>query len=379
VLQEVSTELRPVYRDGRLELPESVIKIGERLSVRVSGEARNAGEGWSINARAGISEIGVATVQEEFLEFLPPAVMWADTGGTLSLRADFDSSPGQAGKISGEIKLSGVTLSMPDKKIEVGPIDGVVPISYARGVKNSKPGTERLDVFDKANYQRLLAKYSSAPTRPGGLRIKRAYFGLIGLDDISLSFEPVDNLYRVEGLRAKGFGGSYYGSGLADLSGKTPAYTFSLLISDTSLSEICRRIPPINGYVSGRVDGLVRIKMNGGGLYGVTGAALIWAKDSPLEKRRISKELLKKIAGKSLKNYMLLFGGRDYDRGEIDVAISGGDMVFDKLLISNRNLFGYQDLYITVAPVSNKISLEHLLDVIKNVSERAGGGPAITR
>lgn len=380
-LQEVSTELRPVYRDGRLELPESVIRIGERLSVRVSGEARNARnakEGWSVNARAGVPDVGVATVQEELLEFLPPAIKWADTGGTLSLNAGFASSHGQAGKISGEVSLSGVTLSMPDKKIDVGPIDGVLPILYVLGVKDGKPRADRLDIFDRANYPRLLAKYSSAPPRPRGVRIKRAYFGLIGLDDISLSLEPGDNLYRVEGLKATGFGGVYYGSGLADFSGKAPVYTFSLLVSDTSLSEICRRIPPINGYVSGRVDGLVRIRMSGGGLYGVTGAGLIWAKDSPLEKRRISKELLKKIAGKSLKNYMLLFGGRDYDTGEMDVAISGGDMVFDKLLISNRNLFGYQDLYITVAPVSNKISLEHLLDVIKDVSERASGaGPAV--
>ena len=378
VLQEVSTELHPVYREGKLELPESVVKIGERLSIRVSGDARNAKEGWAVNSRTTIPEVGIATLQEELLEFLPPAVKWADTSGTLSLKAGFASSPGQTGKIFGELKLSGVTLSMPDKKIEVGPVDGMVPISYSTGKRNGSTRTGSLDVFDRANYPALLARYSSTPTRNDGLRIKRAYFGLIGLDDISISLEPGDNLYRIEGLKATGFGGSYYGNGLADFSGKTPVYTVSLLISDTSLSEICRRIPPITGYISGRVDGLVRIKLSGGGLEGVTGAGLIWAKDSPLEKREISKELLKKIAGKSLKNYMLLFGGRSFDTGEIDVVFSGGDMVFNRLLISNRNLLGYQDLYITVAPVSNKISLEHLLDVIKNVSERAAGtSPAI--
>lgn len=379
VLQEVSAELHPVYRDSILKLPESVVKIGERLSIRVSGEAKNARDGWAVNTRAMIPEVGVATVQEEFLEFLPPAVKWADTGGTLSLKAGFASSPGQAGKISGELTLSGVTLSMPDKKIEVGPVDGVVPISFATGKNTGSSRAGGLDVFDRANYPALLAKYSSVPPRPGGLRIKRAYFGLIGLEDISLSLEPGDNLFRVEGLKATGFGGKYYGSALADFSGKKPSYTVSLLISDTSLTEMCRRIPPITGYISGRVDGLVRLKMSGGGLDGVTGVGLIWAKESPLEKRRISKELLKKIAGKSLKNYMLLFGGRSFDTGEIDVVISGGDMVFNRLLISNRNLLGQQDLYITVAPVSNKISLENLLDVIKNVSERAAGaGPAIT-
>jgi len=159
--------------------------------------------------------------------------------------------------------------------------------------------------------------------------------------------------------------------GLVDLAGGEPGYALSLIVSDFSLAAFTDSVPAIKGYISGRVDGLARAVITGGGYKGITGAGSFWAKDAPGEKKRISREFIKKLAGKNLKRYMLL-GDRSYDTGELRVVFSGGDVVFDRLLISNRNFLGFQDLMITVAPVSNKISIEHLLDTVREVGERAG-------
>jgi hypothetical protein len=90
----------------------------------------------------------------------------------------------------------------------------------------------------------------------------------------------------------------------------------------------------------------------------------------------ISKEFLQKLSGRKLKG-MFFQNDRPYDRGEISAYLDDGYLTFQKLDLSHTNFFGIRDLSVTVTPVQNKISLDHLLASIREAATRgkaASGG-----
>jgi hypothetical protein len=92
----------------------------------------------------------------------------------------------------------------------------------------------------------------------------------------------------------------------------------------------------------------------------------------------VSKEFLQRLSGKKLKG-LFFQNDRPYDRGEISAYMEEGDLTFQTLDISHTNLIGMKDLSVTVAPVQNRISLEHLLASIREAATRgkaATGGAA---
>jgi hypothetical protein len=102
----------------------------------------------------------------------------------------------------------------------------------------------------------------------------------------------------------------------------------------------------------------------------------IWTRAVPDENMLVSKEFLQKLAGKKLKG-IFFRNDRPYDRGEIRGYLENGYLTFDTLDISHTNLFGIQDLSVTVAPVQNRIALDHLFTSIKEAATRGkavGGG-----
>jgi hypothetical protein len=378
LLTGIRTELRPAYEHDVVTLPDTVISAGG-VKASVSGRMSREAAGWSARARFELAETGLAALQESVIESLPARFKWADTGGSLSGYAALALHAGGPGELTGELRLKGVTLDLPDEQISIGPADGTVPLRYTFGAHAAlaRPAMFRNEGFEKAEYGTLLAKYSKRPRTPE-LSIKKIAFGFVEADDIEVGVASGAGYYQLDWFSASGFGGRVYGYGTADFTGGQTRYGLSVIVNDFSLAGLCRRVPAINGYISGKVDGLARLMISGTGMSGVAGAGMFWAKEAPDEDREISKAFLKRLMGATMKKYMLI-GDRSYDTGELDVIFYGGDLVFDKLLISNRNFLGYQDLLVTVAPVSNRISIEHLLEVIKDVSSRAGGGPAATR
>jgi len=372
LLKGLSGELHPAYADKAVTIPATTINFGGSFKAGVSGHAVKQDKGWLADASFELPETDLASIQEGVLDALPPAIKWADVSGRAGLKVDVRLSADGTGRVTGGLNLKGAGLDLPDMGLSAGPADGEVPIQYIFG---GKPGGAavrpfRQEDFDKEYYGALLSKYSARPSG-AGLKIRKVSYGLIELDDISVGLVPGDGYYEINWFGLSGFGGRGYGYGLADFSGKEGRYALSLVVSDFSLAELCRRVPSIKGYLSGRVDGLMRVQVTGKGYEGVAGAAMFWAKDTPDEKRKISKEFLQKLVGKKLKQFMFI-GDRSFDTGELDVIFSGGDMVFDELVLSHKNFLGMQDLMVSVAPVSNKISIEHLLEVIRDVKERSG-------
>ncbi|MBI5694321.1 MAG: hypothetical protein HZC51_01080 [Nitrospirae bacterium] len=373
LLRGLSCGLRPEFTKDGVTLPESELDLGGSFTVTVSAKASLEGSGWDASGTARLPETDMLSLQEGVLEALPPALKWADVTGTASADMAFSASKGGRTGITGGVRLSGVTLDMPDKGIRLGPVDGSVPIKLAFGGEpaGQRPQAFRQEEFEREGYPALLMKYSARP-RDAGLTIKKASYGFVEIDDIVLKLAPGDGYYEVPWFGFSAFGAKGYGYAMADYgAGKTGRYAVSLLVDGFSLTGLCDAVPGIKGYISGRVDGLTRVLVTGAGVRDVSGAGMFWAVEDDKEDREISKEFLKKLIGPSMKKFMYV-GDRSYDTGELDIIFSDGDLVFDNLLLSHTYFFGYRDLHVTVAPVSNKISIGHLLEVIKDVKARAG-------
>jgi hypothetical protein len=53
------------------------------------------------------------------------------------------------------------------------------------------------------------------------------------------------------------------------------------------------------------------------------------------------------------------------------ILVKDGFVLFRELDISNRNILGVQDLSVKVAPLNNRIAIDHLLWSLAEAGERA--------
>jgi hypothetical protein len=172
---------------------------------------------------------------------------------------------------------------------------------------------------------------------------------------------------NIERISANIFGGKLYGSAVIDLSSEFQ-YRAGLLVKGLSLTKLCESIEPIRGYISGNADGIASIKGSGIRISRLIGMADFWTYRTGSEKTMISKEFLQKIGGSSLKGYLR---DRPFNKGILSLYLKDEDLIFKELEISNTNILGITDLSVRVAPMSNRIALDHLLWTIAEAAERA--------
>ena len=192
----------------------------------------------------------------------------------------------------------------------------------------------------------------------------------------TLSIGGDNGFTEIKSLQSELFRGALLGIGFIRYKGGVQ-YGADILIHDLSLRELCNSYPAIKGYMSGRVDGFVSLYNQGKGLNDLKGFVEFWTRGAKEEKMLVSKEFLQKLSGKKLKG-IFFQNDRSFDRGEIAAYLEGGFLTFKTLDISHTNLIGIRDLSVSVAPVQNKISLDHLLASIREAATRgkaaAGGG-----
>jgi len=162
------------------------------------------------------------------------------------------------------------------------------------------------------------------------------------------------------------------GSGFL-LYGNGFQYGADLVVHDVSLRLFCESFPAIKGYITGRVDGVISLLNVKGGIGGLAGYVDLWTRSVKGEKMSVSKDFLQKLAGKKLRGF-LFTNDRAYDTGEISAFLRNGFLTFERLDISHTNLLGMKDLSVTVVPVQNRISLDHLLDSIRQAAARGKSG-----
>jgi hypothetical protein len=199
------------------------------------------------------------------------------------------------------------------------------------------------------------------------IKVGSMRYGFRLLEDISLWVEQKGSSLKINRFSAKMFGGTVNGTGFADFSDGL-SYRAGLIADGVSLTQLCEEIPPIRGYVSGRIDGIAAIKGSGVGLANIIGKADFWTYSAGGEKTRISKEFLEKIGGPQVRAYL---GERRFNKGIMGLYIQDGFFIFRELEISNRNLVGITDLSVKVTPLNNRIAIDHLMWTITEAAQRA--------
>lgn len=358
------------YDGGRLRLREGRVAAGERVGMTFSGEVRNL----PLAARTGtisfsLPESPLTAVVNASAGLLPPALQEITTEGTLSLKGTVALGEGKTA-LDGELHVTGGSLALPSRQFSADGIEGTVPVSliFPAAGEKSRP---RERGFSRESYPRDLTQLQQ-PLGTPAFRVGRVRFGALETGEARFHLAAAGGRTELVRVATSLYDGELLGR--AALSWDTgPIYDADLLIHDLSLRRFCSTIPAINGYLSGKVDGVAGLHGERGRLDGAMGFFDIWTRSAAGEEMLVSREFLQKLAGKKLKGFFFR-DDRAFDHGRLSGNLSRGDLTFTELDLAHTNIFGVRDLSVTVVPSQNRISLEHLLSSIRTAVKR--GKPA---
>jgi hypothetical protein len=337
------------------------------LSTRLSGLVKDfIGKERYLQLKGTLAEVRISDIRNTFWDIFPDSLLYVGLQGSIS--SDVSIDYGKAGlDIKGNLFLKDFILEGENGEYSFGPINGTIPIRY--GKNQNEKGGMRLPSFEKSQFDRLNHDYARETDKGDfhRLTIGSLRYGFPLLEDVNLFFKQTGSTWNIERFSANISGGKLYGSAIIDLSNGFH-YRGGLLVKGVSLRRLCDGIAPIRGFISGKVDGILSFKASGIGIPQMIGMADFWTYSTADEKTTISKEFLQKVGGPSLKAYLR---DRDFDKGILSLYMKDGYLIFRDLEISNRNFLGIKNLSVRVAPVSNRISLEHLLWTIAEAGERA--------
>lgn len=355
-----------------LSIREATVTVGRGVTARVSGEVERFA---SSERRGNVSFSLPATPVNSLLDagaaMLPRTLQEAVCDGTCSLDGAADIR-GREVRLRGGLALEGASLEISSQKVSVTGVNGTVPLSLhipGAGVVGKSSSSS----FTRENFPKLLQALG-APAAGSGLTIGALRFGALEAGPVSLFMTADRGVLTIGSVHGSLYGGRMMGSGFL-LYGNGFQYGADLVVHDVSLRQFCESFPAIKGYITGRVDGVISVLNVEGGIGGLAGYADLWTRSVQGEKRAVSKEFLQKLAGKKLRGF-LFTNDRAYDTGEVIAFLRGGFLTFERLDISHTNFLGMKDLNVTVVPVQNRISLEHLLDSIRQAAARGKVGSA---
>jgi hypothetical protein len=284
---------------------------------------------------------------------------------------------GKQTTVTGEITMEGGSLEVPGQKLSIVAVNGAIPFSLDFNSGKAAPRAPEKLSFSRENYPRLLPVMQHPVKGEHILTIGKISFGTTVFATTTLAISTGNGLTEISSLASGLFKGALLGRGFFRYQGGVK-YGADILVNDLSLLEVCNSYPAIKGYLSGRVDGFVSLYGTEKGLNALQGFVEFWARSDKNEKMLVSKEFLQKLAGKKLKG-IFIHDDRSFDHGEIGAYLEEGYLTFKTLDITHTNFLGVRDLSVSVAPVQNKISLDHLLTTIKEAAARgkaATGGAA---
>lgn len=337
------------------------------LSTRLSGIVKGfIGKERQIQAKGNLAEIKLSDLRNTFWDIFPDSLLYVGLQGSLSL--DVSADYGKAGlDMNANLLLKDFILEGENGEYSIGPINGTIPIRYAKSQSDKE--VMSFPSFEKSQFDYLSHYYAKETAKKDlhRLTIGSLKYGFPLLENINLFFEQKGRIWNIEHFSANIFGGNLDGSAVIDLSNGFN-YRAGILVKGVSLERLCNGMEPIKGFISGKVDGIGSFKSSGIDISHLIGMADLWTYSTESEKTRISKEFLQKVGGPSLKAYLK---DRYFDKGILGFYLKDGDLIFRDLEISNRNFLGIKDLSIQVATVSNRIALDHLLWTVTEAAERA--------
>ena len=338
-----------------------------KLSANISGTVKDFAQKNRLGEmKITLPEIKATSIRETFWDIFPDSLLYAGMNGSLAsdISVRYDDS---AIEVKGILLLNDLVLKGENGEYEVGPIKGALPVVYTQ--KNGKEYPPELPSFEWSEFENIRNYYAG--------KKKDDSYSLISLGTVSYGFELLDNVnlwvkpegkfMHIDHFSGNIFGGKLHGSAIVDLADGF-RYKAGFLLEGVSLTQLCERIEPIKGYISGKVDGTATFKGSGAGLSQLIGKADFWTYSTTEEKTKISREFLHKVGGPSLKMYL---GDRNFDRGIMSLYLQNGFVIFRELEISNRNFIGMKDLDMKVAPLNNRIAIDHLMWSMTEAAYRA--------
>jgi hypothetical protein len=319
----------------------------------------------SLRIKGTLPEVRLEELRSSFWDVFPDSLLYAGLEGSVS--SDFSIDYGKDGpSVLGGVRLKDCFLKGEFGEYSIGPIDGQVPFAYGK-VRNGGEAVS-LPSFEKSQFDWLANYYAKEGGREDlkKITIGALDYGFSFLKDITLSVKQRGSVLNIDRFGANIFGGRLEGSALVDLS-KGLDYRAGFIVKSLSMITLCDRIEPIQGFLSGKVDGIGSFKGSGFSISNLIGMADFWTYSSEDEKTMISKEFLEKMGGASLKTYL---GNRRFNKGIISLYLQKRDLIFKELEISNRNFFGVTDLSVKVVPFNNRIALDKFLWSITEAAQR---------
>lgn len=319
----------------------------------------------SLSVRLNLPQLEVSEIRNAFWDVFPDQFLYAGLQGVLSSYIDVEYAD-NALKLYGTVSLRDFVLEGENYEYLIGPVNGEIPVLYS---KPAEKASVSIPVFDRSEFSNFYKDFSGYFPENGysKLTIQSINYGFRMIEDMSVWMKKQGDALKIEKFDGNIFGGKLIGAAFIDFSDSIQ-YRAGFLMKGLSLTELCNRIEPIRGYISGNVDAIGSVKGLGKGLSNVIGKADFWSYPVKDEETKISKEFLKKVGGPSLKTYL---GDRDFDKGIMKLYLQKGYLIFDEFEISNRNFFGMQDLSIKVAPFNNRIAIDHLMWSIVEAAQRA--------
>ena len=350
-----------------LKIDNALLTVGETVNLKLRGEVHKPfvlqREGTIIYS---VQQTSISSIIDPFVNSLPKFLQEATvdgsvaTAGTLTLR---DGSQ----ILEGTVQFAHALIDVQSQKFRADAINGSLPFSLdLTGKKVFKASDEGR--FSRGNYPRLLEQMGADSDKGQLLRIGGVSFGTLSLGEVKLRTSASDGVTKLVSLRSSLYEGAVLGSGFV-LFKNGINYRTDLLINGLSLKQFCATIPKIKDYISGRLDGVISLKSEGVGIKNITGFTELWVREGSGEKMLVSKAFLQKLSGKQLSGFFFR-SDRSFDQAEIAAALQDGFLTFNTLDISNTNLFGVQDLSVTVASSQNRIALDHLFEAIKQAAIR---------
>ena len=311
-------------------------------------------------------EIKVADIRETFWEIFPDSLLYAGLDGAISSEALISFAPGIL-KVNGTLRIREFILQGENGEYSIGPVNGAMPIIYSK--TNDENKILKLPSFDRSEFDNQIKYYSQKTFGNDYSRITigSLNYGFNFLDNINIWIKQEGSLLNIGRFSGNIFGGRLNGSAVVDISDDLN-YRAGILLEGLSLTKLCDGIEPIKGYISGKVDGIASLKGKGTGISQLIGKADFWTYSTKEEKTKISREFLQRVGGPSLGAYLR---DRNFDKGIMSLYLQNGFIIFKELEMSNRNLLGMTDLSVKVAPLSNRIAIDHLMWSITAAAQRA--------
>ncbi len=356
---------------GTLTISEASAEPGRGVRLTARGEVTDA---FSDKRRGtllfALPESSLNDLVESLINLAPPLIQEATLKGSVAAEGRVELREGRK-LLNGGVTVRGGRVEAPAQKFVVADINGRIPISLEIGGKGSSaPRVTR--EFSRDNYSRVLAQLSGTP--PGGelVTVEKIGFGSVQTGKLTAQLRAQNGVTEITSLRTTIYDGTVLGTGHLAFTDQA-TYRGDLVVNGLSLRALCKSLPNLEGYISGRVDGVVSVHGIGGDQKRLTGFVDLWAREGGGEKMLVSKQFLQRLAKQKLSGFFLS-RDRPYDRAEIKATLERGELTFNALQILNTNVLGVRDLNVNIAPTQNRIALDHLLESIKEAAVR--GAPA---